>query len=148
MVSKLVEAISEAFFESDLIATRLTLVLSEFLWAFMLAWPGHVFARPTYHHMSLFAPEMVWSAIFFLSALGQLYIVYSRRFHSAFARNFAFWNATLWSFVVISMLMSVYPPPAAIAGEIALACAATWIWLRPFIIIAGIRKSSGFVPLM
>ena len=147
MVTNIVESVSKAIFESDLVATRLTLVLSELLWSIMLCWPGHVFSRPTYHHMSLIAPEMLWSLVFFLSAIGQLYIVLSQRYHSAFARNFSFWNATLWCFVVISMLLSVYPPPAAIGGEIALAFAATWIWVRPFIIIAGIKKSSSFVPL-
>jgi hypothetical protein len=31
------------------------------------------------------------------------------------------------------MLASVYPPPAAIGGEIALALSAFWIWLRPIL---------------
>lgn len=31
-------------------------------------------------------------------------------------------------------IASVYPPPAAMGGEIALAMAAVWVWLRPLII--------------
>jgi hypothetical protein len=32
------------------------------------------------------------------------------------------------------MLMSVTPPPAAIGGEVALAFAAFWVWVRPYIL--------------
>ena len=47
---------------------------------------------------------------------------------------FANWNAVLWVTVVGSALFSVYPPPAAMAGEIVLASAAVWIWLRPLLL--------------
>lgn len=40
---------------------------------------------------------------------------------------FAAYNALLWVFVVGSMLLSVYPPPAAISAEIVMTCAATWM---------------------
>jgi hypothetical protein len=35
----------------------------------------------------------------------------------------------------------VSPPPAAISGEISLALASIWIWLRPFIIIEGLSRA-------
>ena len=146
-MSKFVSSITEAFFDSDFVATRCILFLSELMWSIMLFWPGHVFSRPTYHFMSEIATEGTWGIVFLIAAVCQLSIVVNQSYISAFARYFALANAFLWGFVVISMLRSVYPPPAAIAGEISLALAAAWIWVRPFILISVIRKSSDFAPL-
>ncbi len=146
-MSKFVSSITEAFFDSDFVATRCILLLSELMWSIMLFWPGKVFSRPTYHYMSEIATEETWGFIFLVAAICQLSIVVNQSYISVFARYFALANAFLWGFVVISMLSSVYPPPAAIAGEIALALAASWIWIRPFILISFIRKSSDSTPL-
>ncbi len=137
----IIPAMSRALFDSDLIISRLLLGFAELLWAVMLIWPGETFGRPTYHSMSHVMNEEAWAFIFFLSSATQISIVAMETFHSAFARYFAGWNAILWTFVVVSMLISVYPPPAAIAGEIALAFAAVWIWVRPYIIFEGIVRA-------
>ena len=129
------KACSRALWDSDLIASRLTLFLAELLWALMLLWPGDTFDRPTYHLMSVLATEGAWSVLFLTSATIQLYIVLSENFRSAFAHCFAGWNAMLWVFVVVSMVGSVYPPPAAIGGEISLAVLALWIFIRPYFLM-------------
>ena len=126
------EACSRALWDSDLIASRLTLFLAEILWALMLIWPGDTFGRPTYNLMSVVATEGTWAVLFLISATLQMYIILSENFRSAFAHCFAGWNAMLWVFVVVSMLGSVYPPPAAIGGEISLAVLAVWIFIRPY----------------
>lgn len=141
MSEKYWQATSRALFDSDLIATRITLAIGELMWAVMLIWPGESFARPTYTVMSHVTVEEAWAAIFMLSGVTQLAIVLLDDFDSRFARYFAGWNATLWIFVVVSMLISVYPPPAAVGGEIALAIAALWIFVRPFILSAGYRRA-------
>jgi ABC-type thiamin/hydroxymethylpyrimidine transport system permease subunit len=97
--------------------------------------------RPTYNIMGQVMPENAWAFVFLMSAVMQTTIVLSESYHSLFARMFAGFNAGLWSFIVVSMLLSVSPPPAAISGEIALACASVWIWIRPYIIIEGLNRA-------
>lgn len=134
MPEKYLRACSRALWDSDLIASRLTLFLAELLWAVMLLWPGDTFGRPTYNAMAHVAPEEAWAAVFAVSAAMQLYIVLSESFHSTLSRSFAGWNAALWVYTVIGMLGSVYPPPAAIGGEIALTVLAVWIFARPYLL--------------
>lgn len=127
------KAINRVMWGSDLIGTRITLAISEFLWALMLAWPGDTFDRPTYDHMAAVMIEEWWAVIFLFSSITQISIVLRNQCHKTWAWFFAGWNFCLWGFTVWSMLASVYPPPAAIGGEIALALSAFWIWFRPII---------------
>lgn len=119
--------------KADLIGSRISLAIGEFLWAAMLFWPGDTFGRPTYSHMAIIMVEEWWALMFLISSFIQIYIVIENKMHSTWAWYFAGWNFCLWGFTVWSMLASVYPPPAAIGGEISLALAAFWIWLRPLI---------------
>ncbi len=134
-MSRALCGMSRALFDSDLIATRLALFLGEALWALMLLWPGDTFARPTYSEMGLLAPEWAWACAFGLSAALQLSIVLYEQCSRPWARVFAAWNAALWLSAVVCMLLGVYPPPAAIGGEIALTVSAVWIAVRPLYFI-------------
>jgi hypothetical protein len=127
-------ALKRAIWESDLIGSRFTLALGEFFWAMMLLWPGDSFSRPTYEHMSRVMGEEAWGVMFLISSIIQISIVLSSKMNSTFAWYFAGWNFCFWGYTVWSMLASVYPPPAAIGGEIAMALSAGWIWLRPIIL--------------
>lgn len=133
-MNKLVNPLSRALFDSDLIVSRLTLALSELFWAMMLAWPGDTFGRPTYTGMAYIMSEEWWALLFIISATIQISIVIKDNLHGRCARAFAGWNAALWLFVVTSMLASVYPPPAAISAEIAVTFSACWIWIRPMLL--------------
>ena len=135
------QAVSRVIFDTDLVATRLILALAEILWVIMLAWPGDTFVRPTYAGMSSIMSESSWVATFLLSSMMQIYIIASGGYFNVVARSYAAWNAALWTFLVVSMLASVYPPPAAIGGEIALALGAVWIWARPIILSVGYRRA-------
>ena len=77
--------------------------------------------------------ESLWGLLFALTAWTQWSLVIIGDFRCAFVRYFAAWNATLWLTVTATMYLSVYPPPAAISGETALALAACWIFTRPLI---------------
>lgn len=138
---KMLRALSSALWDTDLISSRLTLAFGEFCWAVMLLWPGDTFSRPTYSHMAAAMSEEGWAIIFLVSSLTQITIVLLDDMHSTFARYFACWNACLWVYTVYSMLASVYPPPAAIGGEIALAVSACWVWIRPYILVQGYRRA-------
>ncbi len=143
MTCKLSNRVAAAIFDSDLIATRLLLAFAEFLWAAMLFWPGNTFDRPTYLLMATLAPENIWACAFGITSYLQLHIVLSERQHTLWAHYFALWNSLLWAVVVGSMLLSVYPPPAAIAGEISLMVAAAWVWVRPMILMHYARLAHG-----
>ncbi len=134
MKQAMLERITAALFDTDLISTRLTLALAEALWAVLLLWPGVIFDRPAYLGMGAVMGEHAWGLVFALSAATQASIVVLGHCSRGYARVFAAWNAVLWGYIVLSMLMSVYPPPAAIAGEIALAGCAAWVWWRPVLL--------------
>ena len=135
------KSLTRILWDTDLVASRFTLAIGEFAWAVMLLWAGDSFGRPTYAHMALVANEELWGLVFALSGATQLSILLLNDFHSKFARYFAGWNSMLWCYTVWSMLASVYPPPAAIGGEIALALASLWIWIRPYILAEGYRNA-------
>ena len=139
MTNRALSGMSRALFDSDLIATRLALFLAEALWAVMLFWPGDTFARPTYGLMGTVADELVWAVAFGVTSTLQLGIVVYAQCRTGWARAFAAWNALLWVGTVGLMLSSVYPPPAAIGGELALAVSALWIAVRPAILARGER---------
>lgn len=117
-------------FRSDLHGVRMLLAMSELIWAVTLFWPGDTFGRPTYSVMAAVAPEWLWGLIFLATAVVQWRILISGHYHGRFAVSFAAFNSLLWWFVVVSMYLSVYPPPAAISGELALAFGAAWVWVR------------------
>lgn len=136
------QRLSAAIFDSDLIASRIFLGLAEALWAVSLWWPGESFARPAYGGMSVVMHENAWGLVFALSAVTQLGIVAMGHFAHTYARIFAGWNFVLWAFVCLSMLLAVYPPPAAISGELVLCLAAGWIFARPILLSHWYRKAS------
>ena len=144
MTCKLSHRVAAAIFDSDLIATRLLLAFAEFLWAVMLFWPGDTFDRQTYALMAELATEEVWACAFGVTSYLQFRIVLNGRQHTLWAHYFALWNSLLWAVVVGSMLLSVYPPPAAIAGEISLMVAAAWVWVRPMILMHYARLAHGY----
>ena len=141
-MSKALDGMSRALFDSDLIASRLALSLAEALWAIMLFWPGDTFGRPTYSEMAKLAPELVWATAFGVSAVLQICIVIYRQCEHTWAQLFTCWNAALWCGSVVLMLKGVYPPPAAIGGEVALAVSALWIAIRPSILQKGERHAA------
>ena len=149
LINRGLKNLSNALFDTDLVSTRVTLALAEVLWASMLFWPGDTFERPTYTMISGVMSEMAWAFTFLISGLLQIGVVLFNQYGRHWAQVFANWNAVLWVFVVGASLLSVYPPPAAMGGEIALACAAVWIWARPLIIRDAFNKGhvSGYVLL-
>lgn len=138
---QMLRAFSAALWDTDLISSRLTLAFAEFCWTVMLFWQGDTFNRPTYSHMASVMNEEMWGLVFFVSCVTQITVVLLEDMHSTFARYFAGWNACLWVYTVYSMLASIYPPPAAVGGEIALAVSACWIWARPYILAKGYRHA-------
>jgi hypothetical protein len=106
------------------------LAVAELLWAITLFMPGNTFARPTYAILASIAPETVWAFAFLLMGSLQTYILIKGEYHDRLAVWFASSNMTFWTFVCVSMVLSVSPFPAAISGEIALSAGAAWVFIR------------------
>ena len=145
MSDRIVPALSRSLFDTQMVTSRILLAMAECIWGVLLLWPGETFGRPTYSMMADVMPEDCWGLLFLATSLMQMRIVASEQFYCREARYFAFYNMLLWAFVVYSMLKSVYPPPAAISGEIALAMAAWWIWFRPFLLCKWILNARAAV---
>lgn len=136
-----IDRLIRVIFYSDLHGTRFMLGLAEIIWAITLLWPGNTFDRPTYTVMSHVMTEDVWGFLFLVSGVTQFLIILTGDYHSKFPVFFAGWNSTMWTFVVISMYLSVSPPPAAISGELALAFGASWIFIRSGVCTIGRRST-------
>lgn len=130
-------------FYGQMHSARWLLATAETIWAVTLLWPGDTFDRPTYAQMALVMSEELWALVFLLTAFCQWIILFSGNYHCRKAVAFAFWNQTLWWYVTISMYLSVYPPPAAISGELALAFGASWVYLRSGFGRTGRRADDG-----
>jgi hypothetical protein len=116
---------------ADLSPIRVVLGISELLWAASLLWPGDTFDRGTYQNLQAFIPiEEVWGVIWLITGLTQFYLIYSGKYHTVFSLIFAAFNSILWWFVVVSMYVVFWPPAAAISGELAVAFAAAWVFVR------------------
>ena len=137
MKDKIIHPIAQALFDSDLIMTRIILAIAEVSWCIMLFWPGQTFDQSAYTIMGVLMPEICWAFVFGITSALQFLIVIKQCWYEPWARIFATWNASLWVLAVGSMAISVYPPPAAIGGEIALMLASVWIWAQPLLIERG-----------
>jgi hypothetical protein len=142
MYNKIISAVSKAIWNTDLITSRVILGLAELFWAILLLWPGNTIQTAMHANMSVLFGGYFWGIIFLISAVCQYSIVITNKLHSTPARYFAFWNMGLWAYSVLSIVTLTYPPPTAIGGEIALAVAAFWIWIRPYILIEGYRRAA------
>lgn len=136
----LIRPLSRVLWDSDLLATRWTLGIAELFWAMILLWEGNLFARPVYHKMELVASSNVWGYAFLATGLTQLAVMMWADLHGRVARWFACFNACLWVTTSWAMATAVYPPPG-IGGELALALAATWVWIRPYLLAEAHRHA-------
>ena len=115
---------------SDLHVVRLMLGIAELIWAVTLLYPGETFGRPTYFGMQRVMDENAWGFLFLASGLFQLGILKWGDYWDGWCIAFSGLNCMLWNFVVLSMYFSVWPPPAAVSGELVLAGMATWLFVR------------------
>ena len=140
MVSERWDRVLRIAFYGNQHSARFLLALAETIWFIALAWPGDTFERPTYSVMAGIAPESVWAGVFLASAFCQWSIFFNGNYHAKLSVIFSGWNMVLWWFVSVSMYLSVYPPPAAISGELALAFGASWVYVRSGVGAVGRRS--------
>ena len=115
---------------SDMLAVRFCLSVAAILWAVMLFWPGETFDRPTYFVMRQFAPEPVWATLFLAQGVVMIaYLLYDCTNRVVLCVDSVL-GCGLWTCCTIAMIISVFPPPAAISAEIAMALASWWNLVR------------------
>jgi hypothetical protein len=125
---------------SELLNIRLALFLAELFWGLSLISPGETFSSQGYDWLNFLMPEFCWGVLFLIVASIQLFILLCHSFHSFFSIVFAGFNAILWWFVVIGIFASVYTPPAGASGNVALAFAASWVFVRSGVVLSLRRK--------
>ena len=121
------------FWSFDIRPAQFILGVAGVLWSLMLFWDGDTFARQTYAGMREIADEHAWATVFFVLGSLSLWHTFApihTRLAGTFAKTEALISCAVWSTAMISMLLSQTPPPAAIAGDIAIATAAFWVYVR------------------
>lgn len=134
------------FWTTDIRPAQVMLGWSSVIWAVMLVWPGDTFTRQTYAVMAEIAPEPVWAGAFLIVGLIQLYNSFSAvlggELPAWFSKFDSFLGFVVWAGAVISILVAQSPPPAAIAGEIVMAFAAFWVFVRQDLPVVQKRRVS------
>lgn len=108
-------------------------ILSAYAWAACLLWEGETMARPTYKHMAEVLPtDDHWAALFIAVGTLQFWRLYTRT-----SRKSIKWEyllkivaCSMWSFVGLSCMFSVYPPPAAMSDTLVIALGCWWDMVR------------------
>ena len=115
---------------SDTTMVRLILGMSSLLWSIMLFWPGDTFGRPTYALMEKWFSEEVWASLYLVHAITAIISVLFKQVKYFSVLSEGVLGCFMWSSSCFLMLLSVYPPPAAISAEIVVAFASWWVLAR------------------
>lgn len=128
---------------SPLIGVRLLIGLSCLTWAILLMFPAPAFERPVYALMKYIAPEEVWAACFFIAGVIKVYGVLCYSNNNWFLLACSFFCSMLWSVSTSAMFGVMWPmqetlvdallhyaPPAGFSGNIWIAFAAWWCFIR------------------
>lgn len=118
------------FWKGDTEVVRMLISVASLMWSFLLFWPGDTFARPTYTLMAEFGSEHVWGTLFLVQGLAGVFsILYNCKKICILVLD-SILGCILWTGSCVAMVLSVYPPPAAISAEIIVAWFSWWLLLR------------------
>lgn len=129
-IRKIKDRLVDMFWSTDTTSARFALSVASVMWAFLLFWPGATFDRPTYTLMGKFAGEELWASAFLIQGLVGLYSQVYRNVNKFILCGDGILGSILWTASCVAMLLSVYPPPAAISAEIVAAVTSWWILVR------------------
>jgi hypothetical protein len=133
-------SISRLVWDSDLAASRFILAIAEMFWAIILFVPGTTFPQGVFPSLG-FLPDYIWGLVFLFSCIVQISIILYEHMGAKFAKTFALFNAFLWVYLVLSIIIDSYPPIIGVAGEITLMLIAIWICIRPYILAEGLYRA-------
>jgi hypothetical protein len=121
------------FATSELKAARLTVGAGSIVWAYILLFEGPQWHRPAYVYLRELAPQDAWGVAFGFCGVLQFTraaLDVSEARGGWMAVAIATVIAWLWTFVAAALWVSLDPPPAIVAGNVALALASCVILLR------------------
>ena len=141
--SNLMHPLHQLLWDSNLVATRMILALGAILWGILLVWSGSNYILPALWTKVFFLNGYIIGTLFLILGVVQSCIAVKRSYcYSRIVRQFDAINAITWTYVVTSIFFSVYPPPTVLGGEMALMISAIWIWIRPLIIVQGLKHAA------
>ena len=110
---------------------RLIIANAAIYWFVFLIWPGETLSRETYAGMRfVLAGDNLWAMVYLIIGVSQYIRIEIWVGPSLKALWIDTFTAFIWTFSVISMLCSIYPLPAAIAGEASVMMMALWLWIH------------------
>ena len=133
MVKRFAQKLGYLWARGDTRPATIASVLSGYLWAIFLLFSEDTLARPTYKHMSEVLPnDESWAAVFIVVASLQLWRLYAtttrKTIHYEYILKII--ACAMWTFVGLSCMFSLYPPPAAMSDMLVIAFATWWDLLR------------------
>ena len=106
------------------------IALSSIIFSASLFWPGESFYNPEYNIMKMFASELIWAFAFLINGSVTIWSLLTG-IKSKYLFMFDSVGATiLWTITSLSILLSVYPPPADCAPPLVFAFMSWWIMVR------------------
>ena len=133
MVSRLYRSLRGLYRYGDTRVATVASIMSAYLWAGCLLWPGDTLDRPTYRHMAEVMPEdWHWSLVFLTLGSVQLWRLYAKSWRYTLKYECALKALALsvWSFVGFACMFSIYPPPAAMSDTLVVAVLCWWDMMR------------------
>lgn len=118
------------FWKSNTESIQMFISLASLIWAFLLFWPGDTFSRPTYKLMEEFGSEHVWATLFLIQGVVGMIVLLLKCKKVYLIVLDSILGCILWTGSCVAMILSVYPPPAAISAEIVTAWFSWWLLLR------------------
>lgn len=124
------KVILSALFCGELNWSRLMMSASSLVWGLLLLADQFIGDRVGFRIMLSALPHYLWGCLFIASAGTQFFIVVRKCFNNNFSLIFDGLNATLWCFVVSSIIVSDFPPPATISTEVVIMLLSCWVFIR------------------
>jgi hypothetical protein len=133
MVKRFTKALGQLWTLGDTRPATIASVLSGYLWAAFLMFPEETLSRPTYKHMAEVMPQdECWAGLFVIVATLQLWRLYAttNRRSIRFEYGLKIIACSMWSFVGLACMFSLYPPPAAMSDTLVIAFGCWWDLVR------------------
>lgn len=132
MIHTFPKKVWDAFMGVDLAGARVTVAIGSLVWAVVLLFMGPQFDRPAYRYLAPLAPQWAWGAAFGVVGVLQFFrslrkVPITQGYYTCVVSGLIAW---LWCHVAASLWLALTPPPAIVAGNVALAIMSGVVFIR------------------